>query len=57
MNVVIKNKYHAFTYLETLFTLFLITIIFSILPSLIKTVSTINNQVLNDSDIELAFFL
>ncbi|SCS22800.1 competence type IV pilus minor pilin ComGF [Staphylococcus caeli] len=56
MNVVIKNKYHAFTYLETLFTLFLITIIFSILPSLIKTVSIINNQVLNDSDIELAFF-
>ncbi|WP_436859908.1 competence type IV pilus minor pilin ComGF [Staphylococcus caeli] len=56
MNAVIKNKCHAFTYIETLFTLFIIIIIFSILPILIKTASIINNQVLNNYDIELVFF-
>lgn len=56
MTIAIRNKYYAFTYLETLFTLLIIIVIFSILPNLIKTVNIINNQVLNDYDIELAFF-
>lgn len=56
MKIVSINNVRAFTYIEILFALFIAVLIFSILPSLIRTTGTINEQIMNAQEIDLAFF-
>ncbi|MDT3966907.1 competence type IV pilus minor pilin ComGF [Staphylococcus saprophyticus] len=56
MKNVSSNKFRAFTYIEVLFALFITILIFSILPTLIRTTGTINEQIMNAQEVDLAFF-
>ncbi|MEX5860273.1 type IV pilus minor pilin ComGF family protein, partial [Staphylococcus saprophyticus] len=56
MKNVSSNKFRAFTYIEVLFALFITILIFSILPALIRTTGTINEQIMNAQEVDLAFF-
>ncbi|NWK85659.1 ComGF family competence protein [Staphylococcus sp. GSSP0090] len=56
MKIVSINNVRAFTYIEVLFALFIAVLILSILPSLIRTTGTINEQIMNAQEIDLAFF-